>query len=453
MAGESTGQKGALLPPQNLEAEEAVLGAMLANPGAIPVATDVLRGADFWRDTHRHVFEAIYTLYARGSEVDFITVSAELERQGALERVGGREFVHALTEGVPAATAVVHYAEIVREQSILRQLVAVGNEIAEMGYRHPDDVHVLLDRAEQKLFAVSQERRAKDFRALKDVLTESFQRITAAKETGGRRGVPTGFKDLDEKTEGLHPSNLIVLAARPSMGKTSLALNIAHHAAVDEKAAVAIFSLEMSVGELGDRLISAAARVGSHKLRNPRLLGDDDLYKIMRAISELEQAPIFIDDTAGLSMFELRSKARRLNEKERLSLIVVDYLQLMVGDGRAENRQQEVAAISRSLKQLARELEVPVVAVSQLNRAPETRGGDSREPQLSDLRESGAIEQDADLVLFLYEKEKGSANKGEITLKIAKHRNGPTGELTLGWVKDYTKFRTLAKASDYPYEG
>jgi len=449
MANQKTGQQ-APLPPQNTEAEEAVLGAMLTNPNAIPVATDLLHGYDFWRDTHRLVFDAIRNLYVRGTEADFITVSAELERQGQLERVGGRDLVHALAEGVPAATAVAHYAEIVREQSVLRQLVQIGNEIAEMGYRHPDEVHVLLDQAEQKLFAVSQQGRARDFQALKDIVAQSFARITEAKEGSGRRGLLTGFKELDDKIEGLRPSNLIVLAARPSMGKTSLALNIAHNVAVQEKAPTAIFSLEMSIGELADRLISASGRVGSHKLRNPRYISEEDLNKIMRAMAELEQAPIFIDDSAGLTPFELRSKARRLDQREHLGLIIVDYLQLMVGDGRSESRQQEVANISRSLKQLARELDVPVVAVSQLNRSPETRGGDSpREPYLSDLRESGAIEQDADLVLFLYEKEKGSAAKGELTLKIAKHRNGPTGEITLGWAKDYTKFRTIEKTAQY----
>lgn len=438
------------LPPQNTEAEEAVLGAMLTNPNAIPVATDLLRGTDFWRDTHRLVFDAIRDLYVQGTEADFITVSAELQRSGKLERVGGREFVHALAEGVPAATAVAHYADIVREQSVLRQLVQIGNEIAQMGYDHPAEVRDLLDQAEQKLFAVSQQGRTREFQALKDIVADSFARITEAKEGSGRRGLLTGFKDLDDKIEGLRPSNLIILAARPSMGKTSLALNIAHNVSLQEKKPTAIFSLEMSVSELADRLISAAARVGSHKLRNPRYISEDDLNKIMRAMAELEQAPIFIDDSAGLTPFELRSKARRLHQRQQLGLIIVDYLQLMVGDGRAESRQQEVANISRSLKQLARELDVPVVAVSQLNRAPETRGGDSpREPYLSDLRESGAIEQDADLVLFLFEKEKGSAARGELTLKVAKHRNGPTGEITLGWVKDYTKFRTIAKASEF----
>jgi replicative DNA helicase len=452
MATEKQGRQPPL-PPQNLEAEEAVLGAMLTNPSAIPAATDILRGVDFWRETHRQVFESVCSLYARGSEVDFITVSAELDRQAILEKVGGREFVHSLAEGVPAATAVVYYAEIVREQSVLRQLVQVGNQIAEMGYTHADDVHLLLDRAEQLLFAVSQQRRSQDFQSLKEVVGETFQRITSAKDDNVRRGVLTGFKDLDDKTEGLRPSNLVVLAARPSMGKTSLALNIAHNAAVQHATRTAIFSLEMSVNELGDRLISSAARVGSHKLRNPKLLSDDDMYKVMQAIGELEQAPIYIDDTAGLTMFELRSKARRLHDKEHLGLVIVDYLQLMVGDGRSENRQQEVANLSRSLKQLARELDVPVIAVSQLNRASEIRGGEAKEPQLSDLRESGAIEQDADLVMFLYEKEKGSAAaKGELTLKVAKHRNGPVGEITLGWVRDYTKFRTIAKAEEYPYE-
>ena len=451
MAAERPKQAAAPLPPQNIEAEEAVLGAMLINPNAIPIVTDSLRAPDFWRETHRVIFDAIHTLYSRGSEVDVVTVSAELERQGQLERVGGREFVHVLAESVPAATAAAHYADIVREQSVLRALIQVGNEIAELGYEHPDDVQVLLDRAEQRLFAVSQQRRASEFQPLKDVLTQSFERISATMEGGVLRAVRTGFKDLDDKIGGLHPSNLIVLAARPSVGKTSLALNIAHNAAVDDNVNIAVFSVEMSSGELGDRLLSSAARVSSHKLRNPKLLGDDDYAKLVRAVTELEKAPIFIDDSAGLTMFELRSKARRLNDKHGLGLIIVDYLQLMVGDARAENRQQEVAAMSRSLKQLARELDVPVMAVSQLNRAPEARA--DREPQLADLRESGAIEQDADMVMFIYEDPTDPSAKGVIKLKIAKNRNGPTDTIRLGFVKEYTKFRTLPAAKDYPPEG
>jgi replicative DNA helicase len=388
MAAENARQVEARVPPQDTEAEEAVLGAMLINPNAIPVVTDVLSRDDFWRESHAIVFDAVRGLYADNNEVDVVTVSAELERQGKLERIGGRDFVHALAEAVPAATAAGHYAEIVREHSALRALIQVGNEIAEMGYKRPDDVAQLLDRAEQRLFAVAQQRRVSDFLPIRQIVHESFDRIQSSQEGKAHEGVQTGFKDIDDLILGLFPSNLIVLAARPSMGKTSLALNIAHNVGVDQKVPTAIFSLEMSGLELGDRFLSGAARVSTHKFRNPRLLRQDEMDKLVRASAQLTEAPIFVDDSAGLTMFELRSKARRLHDKHGLGLLIIDYLQLMVGDTRAENRQQEVAGISRSLKQLARELKVPVLAVSQLNRGPEKQtGGGPRKPQLSDLRE------------------------------------------------------------------
>jgi replicative DNA helicase len=438
------------LPPHNNEAEQSVLGAMLVNPNAIAVVVETLSADDFYRDSHRAIYRAILTLYDRGEEVDVVTLSAQLEREGALARVGGREFVHTLAEFVPAAANAGYYADIVREQAVLRALIRVGNEVAELGYNHPGDVATLLDTCEQKVFAIQQQRRSQEFLSIKEVLVRNFEYLDMLQREQGVTGVASGFEGIDRLTGGFQAANLIVLAARPGVGKTSLALNIAQNVAVDGKAPVAVFSLEMSAQELGERMMCSAARVSSHKVRTGTLSGDD-YAKLVHAAGELEKAEIYIDDSAGLNMFELRAKARRLAAKAPLSLLIVDYLQLMVGDGRSENRQQEVAAISRSMKQLARELNVPVIAVSQLNRAPEARA--DREPQLADLRESGAIEQDADMVMFIYEDPSDPSAKGVIKLKIAKHRNGPTGTVRLGFVRDYTKFRTLAAADEFGFEG
>jgi len=437
------------LPPHDLEAEQSVLGAMLVNPNAITAVAESLSADDFYRDTHRLIYRAVLTLYDKGEEVDVVTLSAQLDREGALERAGGREFVHTLAEFVPAAANAAHYAGIVREQSVLRALIRVGNEIAELGYQHPGNTHELLDRCEQKVFAIQQQRRVAEFQHIKEVLVRNFEDIDI-REGGGVSGVASGFEGIDKLTGGFQKADLIVLAARPSVGKTSLALNIAQTVAVEGKKRVAIFSLEMSAQELGERMMCSSARVSSHKVRTGSLSGDD-YAKLVQAAGELEKAEIFIDDTAGLNMFELRAKARRLQAKHALSLVIVDYLQLMSGDSRAENRQQEVSNISRSMKQLARELDVPVIAVSQLNRNPEARA--DREPLLADLRESGAIEQDADMVMFLYEDPSDPASKGVVKLKIAKHRNGPTGLVRLGFVKDYTKFRTLSQAEGFEYDG
>ena len=428
------------LPPHNLEAEQSVLGAMLVNPNAIMAVGEILSADDFYRDTHRLIFRAASTLAERGEEVDVVTLSAQLERDGMLERAGGREFV-------PAAANAVHYAGIVREQSVLRSLIRVGNEIAELGYQHPGDTHDLLDRCEQKVFAIQQQRTGRDFEHIRDVLLRNFEHLNSMDGDRGVTGIATGFERIDRLTGGLQKANLIVLAARPGVGKTSLALNIAQHVAAAGRA-VAVFSLEMSAEELGERLLCSIARVSSHKVRTGSL-SPDDHAKLVQAAGVLEKADIYIDDTAGLNMFELRTKARRLQSKHELSLLIVDYLQLMAGDGRADNRQQEVSNISRAMKQLARELRVPVIAVSQLNRAPEARA--DREPQLADLRESGAIEQDADMVMFIYEDPSDPASKGVVKLKIAKHRNGPTGLVRLGFVRDYTQFRTLRETEDYSY--
>ncbi len=433
---------GRHMQPHDLDAEESLLGAMVVSPNALPIATELVAEDDFYRDTHRLVFRAIRDMYALGKEVDAVTLSAALEQQGVLERVGGKAFVHTLVEIVPAAANVRQYAEIVRETSILRQLIRVGNEIAEMGYEHPDEARNLLDSCEQKVFAISQHRLSSDFDAMSDMVKSTFDRIEMIREGLHLTGVLTGFPDIDKTTGGFQPSNLIVLAARPGVGKTSLALNIAHNIGLTGKASVAIFSLEMSKQEISERMLCSAARVKSHLLRAGNTLQNDDYYKLVTVAGELEKAPIYVDDTAGINVFELRAKARRLASRvePKLGLVIIDYLQLMMGDGRADNRQQEVANISRSLKQLARELDVPVLAVSQLNRDVETRA--EKKPQLSDLRESGAIEQDADLVIFIYEPRDDNS-KGVVTVDIAKHRNGPTNVVRLGFVRDYTKFRTL----------
>jgi replicative DNA helicase len=442
------------LPPHNLEAEQSVLGAMLVNPNAITAVAESLTADDFYRDTHRLIYRAALTLFERSEEVDVVTLSAQLEREGMLERAGGREFVHTLAEFVPAAANAGHYAGIVREQSVLRSLIRVGNEIAELGYQHPGDTHDLLDRCEQKVFAIQQQRSLGEFEHIKQVLVRNFEHLATLDGEHGVTGIGTGFEGIDRLTGGFQRANLIVLAARPGVGKTSLALNIAHHIATEgvladgSRPAVAIFSLEMSAEELGERLMCSSARVSSHKLRTGSL-SPDDHAKLVQAAGVLEKADIFIDDTAGLNMFELRTKARRLQAKQPLSLVIVDYLQLMSGDGRADNRQQEVSNISRSMKQLARELAVPVIAVSQLNRSPEARA--DKVPQLSDLRESGAIEQDADMVMFIYEDASDPAAKGVVQVKIAKHRNGPTGLIRLGFVRDYTQFRTLRQTDDFGY--
>jgi replicative DNA helicase len=443
---------GRHMQPHDLDAEESLLGAMVVSPNALPIATELVVEDDFYRDTHRIVFRTIRDMYGLGKEVDAVTLSAALEAQGVLERVGGKAFVHTLVEIVPAAANVRQYAEIVRETSVLRQLIKVGNEIAELGYDHPDEARTLLDTCEQKVFAISQHRSSADFEAMSDLVKSTFERIDMIRDGHQLSGVPTGFADIDKTTGGFQPSNLIVLAARPGVGKTSLALNIAHNIGMTGQQSVAIFSLEMSKQEISERMLCSAARVASHRLRSGQTLPNDDYYKLITVAGELEKAPIYVDDTAGLNVFELRAKARRLASRvePKLGLVIIDYLQLMMGDGRADNRQQEVAGISRSLKQLARELDVPVLAVSQLNREVESRA--EKKPLLSDLRESGAIEQDADLVIFIYEPRDENA-KGVVVVDIAKHRNGPTNIARLGFVRDYTKFRTLKaeEASRYDF--
>ncbi|MCL6106578.1 MAG: replicative DNA helicase [Actinobacteria bacterium] len=433
------------VPPQNLEAEESVLGAMMFQPGAIVAVMDSgLRADDFYRDSHREIYRAVVDLYSQGEPADPITVTENLTHKGTLERVGGKAYIHTLVSTVPAAANAAQYARIVRENAILRSLIEVGNKIAALGYERPGEVRELLDEAESSVFRISQEQIKGEFRPLKELLSEQFDRIDKLNTAGKTiTGVPTGFPDLDRKTSGFQASNLIILAARPSMGKTALALNIAQNLAVRQNTPVALFSLEMSEMELAQRIMCTQGRIDSERLRNGSV-GTDDWAKLTEACTLLEKAPIFVDDTPNLNMLEIRGKTRRLKSKyPDLGLVIIDYLQLMMTEGRVENRTQEVSKISRSMKILARELEVPVLALSQLSRGVEARN--PPRPILSDLRESGSIEQDADLVMFIYRPRDESGHLENTTeLIIAKHRNGPTGTVDLVFTEKYTSFASAS---------
>jgi replicative DNA helicase len=438
--------------PQNLDAEVSVLGAAMLAPNVIPGLSEIVRPQYFYRQSHQRIFQAIESLFSRGEPVDPITVAEELSNQAALELVGGRAYIHSLVSAVPAATNARHYAEIVRENYYLRSLIRVGSEIAEMGYRREREPLDLIDRAEQMVFDISDNRTTEDFEPLSDLIAESYAELEKI-HTEGRQsiGAVTGFRDLDDKIAGLQPANLIILAARPSMGKTSLALNIARNVGVEQNKGVAVFSLEMSKMEVSLRMMCSEARVNSKRYRH----GDpqpNDWAKLSAACTPLSVAPIFIDDSPSVTLMEIRAKSRRLKSKEHsLGLIVIDYLQLMMGDASAENRQQEISRITRGLKILARELDVPVLALSQLSRQVEQRAGNR--PVLSDLRESGSIEQDADVVLFIYRDEfynRDSPDKGIAEIIIGKQRNGPIGECKLAFFPDYTRFGDLAPSSLRP---
>lgn len=430
------------VPPQNLEAEQSVLGAMLIDPDAIARVAETLREDDFYRDAHRRIFRAILNLWERGEAADLVTVTEELATQGALEDVGGASYVATLASAVPTAANVEYYARIVEEKALLRQLINVATRIVARGYEASEDIHVLLDEAEQAIFQIAQRRSTQGYWAIKDILMDTFERIEHLyAHKGGVTGVPTGYRELDEILSGLQPSELIVLAARPSQGKSTLSLGFARNAAIQHRIPVAFFSLEMGREQLAQRLLCAEAQVDSQRLRTG-FLTDQDWPKLSHALGRLSEAPIFIDDTPAIGIMELRAKARRMKSEHGIGLIVVDYLQLMQIRGRVESRQQEVSEISRSLKALARELKVPVVACSQLSRAVEQREG--RRPQLSDLRESGAIEQDADVVLFIhFPPDQENKNLAEII--VAKQRNGPTGSVELVFLRDIGKFATLDK--------
>ena len=443
------------VPPQNIEAEQAVLGAMLIDKEAIAKATEVLSADDFYREAHRVVFSAMLELYNKNEAVDMVTVTEILKRDNKLEDIGGIAYITSLANVVLTAANVKYHAEIVAEKSVLRQLVRVSTEIAAMGYEANDDVGTLLDTAESRILEISNRKKKADFTPINDILMDSVQSIESLLQNkGGLTGIPAGFADLDKLTSGLHPSDFIILAARPSMGKTALALNIvqnvalrAHKVIGGEPRSVAFFSLEMSKEQLVNRMLCAEAGIDSQRLRVGEM-HDEDWTHLWDACDTMSRAKIYIDDTAGITAMEMRSRARRLKAEHGLDLIVVDYLQLMQGSGKRNNsgdRQQEVSEISRSLKALARELDVPVLALSQLSRSVESR--QVKRPMLSDLRESGSLEQDADIVAFLYREDyyNPETENKHTELIIAKHRNGPVDTVNLFFQKQFTKFVGFTK--------
>jgi replicative DNA helicase len=431
--------------PHNLEAERCVLGSILIHNDAFNSAAELLDADDFFRDAHRRVFDRMVDLNERGEAIDLVTLKDELGRAGDLDAVGGPAYVAGLVDGVPRSTHVEHYARIVKEKATLRNLIFSANQILDTAYSGEDEADTVLDRAEQAIFSIADDKVHDGFVPLRDLVPGTFEAIEKIQgHTGHVTGVPTGFPDLDEMTQGFQPSDLIIVAARPSMGKTSLVLNIAQHLGVKTKMTVGFFSLEMSKEQLFMRMLTGEAKVDSHKFRGG-FLGERDYGELASALERLSEAKVFIDDSASIGVLEMRAKARRLKSEHGLDMIVVDYLQLMQGRGRFDNRTQELAAISRSLKGLAKELNVPVVALSQLSRAPESRS--DRRPQLSDLRESGALEQDADVVLFIFREEVYDDKpelEGLAEIIVGKQRNGPTGVVKLAFVKPYTTFSSLA---------
>ena len=440
---------GSVVPPQNLEAEESVLGAMLLSPTAVGTVGEILVASDFYRESHAKVFRAALGLWAKGEPVDAITLVNELDERSELEAVGGQGRIAELAALVPSTSNVEHYARIVKEMATLRGLVRAGQEIQRLGQERPGEITDLVDRAEQVVFELGQQRVTSDFAHIEELLKESFERITQLYEAGAEiTGIPSGYRELDLLTSGFQPGNLVILAARPSMGKSALGLCVAANLGVRHSVPVALFTLEMSKSEVTQRMMCSEAKVESQRLRSGRL-APDDWPRLTTACDRLMKAPIYVDDSGSTTIMELRSKARRLKSREPgLGLIVVDYLQLMTAGASVENRVQEVSQISRALKVLARDLEVPILAMSQLSRAVEQRH--DKRPILSDLRESGSLEQDADLVAFIYRDEyylgEESDQQGIAEVHLAKHRNGPTGSVKLSFLRRYAKFADLAPA-------
>jgi replicative DNA helicase len=440
---------GSVVPPQNLEAEESVLGAMLLSPTAVGTVSEIVSATDFYRESHAKIYRAALGLWSKGEPVDAITITDELDERGELEAVGGQSRIAELAALVPSTSNVEHYARIVKEMSTLRGLVRAGQEISRLGQERPGEVTDLVDRAEQIVFELGQQRVTSDFAHIEALLKESFERITQLYEAGAEiTGVPSGYRELDLLTSGFQPGNLVILAARPSMGKSALGLCVAANLGVRHSVPVALFTLEMSKSEVTQRMMCSEAKVESQRLRSGRL-APDDWPRLTAACDRLMKAPIYVDDTGSTTIMELRSKARRLKSREpSLGLIIVDYLQLMTSGASAENRVQEVSQISRALKVLARELDVPILAMSQLSRAVEQRH--DKRPLLSDLRESGSLEQDSDLVFFVYRDEyylgEESEQQGIAEVILAKHRNGPTGTVKLSFLRRYAKFADLAAA-------
>ncbi len=431
-------------PPQDMVAEQCVLGAMMMSKDAIADVVEVLRGTDFYRPAHEQIYDAVIDLYGRGEPADAVTVSAELGKRGELIRVGGAPYLHDLLASVPVAANAGFYAEIVREKSILRRLVDASIRIGQMSYAAEGDVTDIVDRAQAEVYAVTDRRASEDYKPLSELMQPTLDEMEAISSRGDKlAGVPTGFAELDELTNGMHPGQMIILAARPGAGKSTLALDLARSASIKNGLASVIFSLEMSQIEITMRLLSAEASIPLSHIRGGRM-SDDDWSRVATKMGQVSEAPLYIDDSPNLTMMEIRAKARRLKQRHDLKLVVIDYIQLMTSGKKVESRQLEVSEFSRQLKLLAKELEVPVVALSQLNRGPEQRT--DKKPMLSDLRESGSLEQDADMVVLLsrpdlYDKESDRA--GEADFDVAKHRNGPTKSITVAFQGHYSRFTDM----------
>ncbi len=436
------------LPPQHIEAEQSILGGILIENEAINRVTEILDADDFYRDGHRKIFNALINLSERDEPADLITLTNELRKIDQLDSIGGASYLASLIDSVPTAANIQYYARIVKEKAILRKLIQTSTEIITQSYEDRGDVEGFLDEAERSIFEISEKRVRPSFYPIREIVKESFATIEKLfKKKEAVTGVPSGFKELDRLTAGFQPSDLIIIAGRPSMGKTAFCLDVAEYAAIDNKIPVAIFSLEMSKEQLVIRMLCSQAHVEGTRLRTG-YLNESDWPKLTIAAGSLSESPIYIDDTAALSVLEMRAKARRLKADHGLGMLIVDYLQLMKGRARVESRQQEISEISRSLKALAKELNIPVIAVSQLSRKTEERTGNR--PQLSDLRESGAIEQDADLILFIYRdevynKDPDNPNRGKAEVIIGKQRNGPIGKIDLAFLDKFTTFKDLYK--------
>jgi replicative DNA helicase len=434
------------IPPQNLDAEMAVLGSMLLDEEAIATAVEKLDRNFFYKDSHQKIFQAISDLYALNKAVDLITLTDALKRDGVIDAVGGASYLTALANAVPSAANISHYVNIVREKSILRTLINNGTKIISLCYESDGNIDQVVDNAERLIFEISERRTQGSYLHIKEIVSDSIETIdTLYRKKAHVTGIPTGYIDFDIKTAGLQNSDLIVVAGRPSMGKSAFVLGMVEHAGVIEKIPTAVFSLEMSKEQLGQRMLCAHAKVDAQKVRTG-YLATSDWPRLTAAAGKLSEAPIFIDDSPAISVMELRAKARRLKAQQDIKLIILDYMQLMRGSSSVESRQQEISEISRSLKALARELRVPIVAISQLSRAVESRT--DHRPQLSDLRESGAIEQDADVVVLILREEyynPTSENQGIAEVIIAKQRNGPVGSLKLAFIKEYTRFENIAR--------
>ena len=436
--------------PHSLDAEKSVLGAILIQNEAFNHAAELIDSKDFFRNAHTRIFEKMVLLSERGDAIDFITLKEELSKSGELDDIGGPAYIASLADGVPRSANVEYYARIVKEKATLRNLIFSANKILAEAYEAEQEPDLLLDEAERSIFAIAEDRIRAGFVPLRDLVQTSFTTIERLQQQKGLiTGVPTGFIDLDEMTSGLQPSDLVLVAARPSMGKTSFVLNIAQHVGTSTDMTVGFFSLEMSKEQLFMRMLTSEARIDAHRFRTG-FLSEKDYGRLSHALGTLAEAKVFIDDTASIGVLEMRAKARRLKAEHGLNLLIIDYIQLMQGRGRFESRQAEIASISRSLKGLAKELSVPIVALSQLSRASETRA--DHRPQLSDLRESGALEQDADVVMFIYRAEQyrdsdGNPNtedQGTAEIIIGKQRNGPVGTAKLAFIKEHTRFENLA---------